>query len=90
MNLAANALEKENIRGEQAAIKKNFEFAQEVRRAWSNSGATLPEELPRVEHISYVRKRLTGKKTKSSINHQDDSSASPQLSLLSQIDAPAK
>ena len=87
MNLAANALEKEEIKGEQAAIRKNLEVAQEVRRAWTNSGATLPEDLPQAEHISHVRKRVTGKKTKSPATLPDCPNASSQPSLLFPSDA---
>lgn len=64
MNLAADALANEGIRGEQAAFNKNLEVARHVRATIRESGGTLPEDLPLEEHIGEVRKRLTGRKTK--------------------------
>ncbi|MDO8297088.1 MAG: hypothetical protein Q7T19_11705 [Caulobacter sp.] len=64
MNLAADILAKENIRSESAAVAKNLEVAQHVRRTIKESGGTLPEHLPLAEPIGEVRKRVTGRKTK--------------------------
>ena len=58
MNLAAEALRKEGVRGEQAAIRKNREIAAEVRRVVIDQTKTLPESLPLVEPIKEVQKRL--------------------------------
>lgn len=58
MNLAAEALRKEGVRGEQAAIRKNKEIAAEVRRVVSDQTKTLPESLPLVEPIKEVQKRV--------------------------------
>jgi DNA-damage-inducible protein D len=65
MNLAADIISKENIRGERAAIDKNLEVAKRVRRTIKDSGGTMPEALPLAEHIADVRKRVTGRRTKS-------------------------
>jgi DNA-damage-inducible protein D len=64
MNLAADAIYNEGVRGEQAAFTKNLEVARHVRRTIKNSGGTLPEHHPLEEHIAEVRKPVTGKKTK--------------------------
>ena len=59
MNLAAEALRNENIRGEQQAIRKNKQVAVEVRRVMIQQGAVPPESLPLApEPISEVRKRV--------------------------------
>ena len=66
MNLAAEILRKDGIRGEQNAIRKNLEVAQEVRKTILQSGGTPPESLPLLEDdIATVRKRVTGRRTKS-------------------------
>jgi DNA-damage-inducible protein D len=44
MNLAAEVIEKEGIRGEQRAIQKNHELATDVRRVMQKGGSTLPEK----------------------------------------------
>jgi len=82
MKLAATAIENENIQGEPAALRKNFEVAQEVRKAWRNSIATPPEDLPKAEHISKVRRRLSGNRQPKTVT-QSDPIAFEQLSLLS-------
>jgi len=65
MNLAADVLANERVRGEQAAFRKNLDVARHVRETIKESGGTLPEHLPlEREHIGEVRKRLTGRKTK--------------------------
>lgn len=61
MNLAADVIERDQVRGEQKAIDTNLAVARRVRKAISDSGATLPEHLPLAEPISEVRKRLSGK-----------------------------
>jgi hypothetical protein len=52
------------INGEIRAIAKNFEIAKKVRETIKESGGVMPEDLPLVEHIAEVRKRITGKRTK--------------------------
>lgn len=58
MNLAADVIERERIKGEQSAINTNLEVAKRVRKAMTDSGATLPENLPLAEPIREVRKRV--------------------------------
>jgi DNA-damage-inducible protein D len=59
MNLAADVIDRENVRGEQAVIRKNRAVGAEVRAAIKNSGGTMPEALPLApEPIAAVRKRL--------------------------------
>ncbi|MGC2200072.1 MAG: hypothetical protein WA633_08000, partial [Stellaceae bacterium] len=64
MNLAADAIANEGVRGEQAAFDKNLEVARHVRHTIKDSGGTLPEYHALEEHIAEVRKRVTGKRTK--------------------------
>lgn len=64
MNLAANVISNEGVKGERAAIQRNLDVARDVRKTIKNSGGTLPEALPLVEHIKIVRKRITGRATK--------------------------
>ncbi len=58
MNLAAETIEKESIRGESRTIRKNMEVAERVRQTMIDSGARPPEELPTAEPIKNVVKRL--------------------------------
>lgn len=64
MNLAADIISKEGIRGEQAAIAKNLSVAEDVRSTIERQGGTLPENLPLQEDIREVRRRVTGRRTK--------------------------
>lgn len=57
MNLAAEKIEKEKIRGETAAIGTNKKIAQRVRQTMLDSGV-VPENLPIEEPIKEVQKRL--------------------------------
>jgi DNA-damage-inducible protein D len=77
MNLAAEVIKKEDIRGEARAIKKNKEVATDVRRVMREQGATLPEDLPLAEPIAQVRRRDRDRKK---ISRSDDSSGPQQLS----------
>ena len=58
MNLAAETIEKESVRGEANVIQKNRQVAQRVRRTMIDSGSRPPEELPIAEPIKSVAKRL--------------------------------
>jgi DNA-damage-inducible protein D len=65
MNLAADVIDREKIKGEQAAIAKNRAVGVKVRDAIRDSGGTMPERLPLApEPISDVRKRIQGSKPK--------------------------
>ncbi|WP_108814960.1 BRO family protein [Loktanella sp. Alg231-35] len=58
MNLAAETIEKESVRGESNAIRKNREVAAKVRQTMLDSGSRPPEDLPAAEPIKEVAKRL--------------------------------
>ncbi len=58
MNLAADVIQKEGIRGEKQAIQKNRELATDVRKVMEGSGATMAENLPLEEPIKDVKKRI--------------------------------
>lgn len=58
MNLAADVIRNEKVKGEQNVISKNKEVGGRVRRAMIDSKATLPENLPLEEPIKEVKKRL--------------------------------
>jgi DNA-damage-inducible protein D len=62
MNLAAETIDKENIRGENNVIRKNREVAQKVRHTMIDSGSNPPEHLPVAEPIREVAKRLKAQK----------------------------
>jgi DNA-damage-inducible protein D len=61
MNLAAEVIHKENVRGEQLAIRRNKEVALHVRDTIKLSGGTMPEKLPLEPPIKEVERRLRGK-----------------------------
>ncbi|QBR71611.1 DNA damage-inducible protein D [Beijerinckiaceae bacterium] len=58
MNLAAEVLKQENVKGEQSAIRTNKSVADRVRKAMKDSGATLPENLPIESPIKELKKRF--------------------------------
>ena len=58
MNLAANVIQKEGIKGEYNVISKNRKIAQDVRKTIKESKGTLPENLPIAEPIRQVEKRV--------------------------------
>ena len=59
MNLAADVIGAENVRGEKQAIDTNLAVAKRVRKTIIDSGARTPERLPLAsEPIAAVRKRL--------------------------------
>lgn len=62
MNLAAETIDKEEIRGEGRAIRKNEEVARKVRQTMIDSGSRPPEELPLAKPIGNVKKRLKSRK----------------------------
>lgn len=61
MNLAADVIDTQRVKGEQAAIDKNLEVGRKVRDTIEKSGATLPEDLKLSEPIATLRKRIAGK-----------------------------
>jgi hypothetical protein len=59
MNLAADVIDNEGIRREQAAIDRNMAVGKEVREAMRKSGARMPEDLPLApDPISVVKRRV--------------------------------
>ncbi|MGH6889698.1 MAG: DNA damage-inducible protein D [Rhizomicrobium sp.] len=71
MNLAADVIEREGVRGQQKAIDKNLAVARRVRQTMIDEGATLPEKLALEAPIKEVaarvkasQKRLRGPRTK--------------------------
>ena len=62
MNLAAETIEKESVRGETKVIQKNKQVAQRVRQTMIDSGSRPPEELPAEEPIKDVKRRVKNQK----------------------------
>jgi DNA-damage-inducible protein D len=63
MNLAAEVITREGIRGEQQAIDTNEMVGARVRKVIQESGSPLPEDLPLEPPIKEVRARVrAGKK----------------------------
>lgn len=59
MNLAADVIANEGVKGQQQAIDRNKSVARQVRQAVINSRGRLPESLPlEAEPIKIVRKRV--------------------------------
>lgn len=58
MNMAADVIKKEGVKGESQVIAKNKKIAQDVRNTMRASGATLPENLPVEEPIRQVERRV--------------------------------
>jgi DNA-damage-inducible protein D len=58
MNLAADVIKNDNVRGEQRAISTNLAVARHVRKTMRDSGATMPENLPLEPPIKEVRRRI--------------------------------
>ena len=46
MNMAADVIKKENIRGAERVIRKNRSIAADVRKLMEQNGSTMPEDLP--------------------------------------------
>ena len=62
MNMAADVIKNEKIRGEANAIAKNKKIAQDVRNTMKTTGATMPEDLLAAEPIRIVEKRVKQQK----------------------------
>ena len=61
MNLAADVIAREAIKGEARAISVNRNLAQSVRKVISDNKGTMPENLPLEPPIAEVRKRVFGR-----------------------------
>lgn len=53
-------LRRENIVGEQKANNTHFDVGKKVRTTIEELGGTMPEDLPKLEHVKNPRKRITG------------------------------
>lgn len=62
MNLAADVITREGVKGEARVIQRNKDIGRHVRKTMVESGATMPENLPLAEPIKNVRKRLKAQK----------------------------
>ena len=62
MNLAAEVIQNEGIRGEAGAISRNKAVAADVRRVITEQRGTLPEDLPLAEPIKELQKRERARK----------------------------
>jgi DNA-damage-inducible protein D len=69
MSQTREKLKKENIKNPRDAMETHEIVGKKVRLAIEDIGGTLPENLPPVEHIKSVEKRL--KKTKSQLVIED-------------------
>ncbi|MER9739926.1 BRO family protein [Mesorhizobium sp. M0187] len=58
MNMAADVIKKEGIKGEYRVIDRNKKIAQDVRKVMRENGSTMPENLPVAEPIRVVEKRV--------------------------------
>jgi DNA-damage-inducible protein D len=61
MNLAADVIRKEKIRGEQLAITRNKQVAARIRNTITQIGGTLPERLPLEIPIKEIENRVRRK-----------------------------
>lgn len=62
MNLAANVIEREAVKGEQRAIDTNRSVGRRVRSVIEQSRGTMPEDLPLAPPIKEVSKRVAAQK----------------------------
>jgi len=60
---AAERLEREKVRGEQAAKETHHKVGAEVRATIKKLGNTVPENLPAEPDIKVIKKQLSAKKT---------------------------
>jgi DNA-damage-inducible protein D len=71
MTQAREKLQKENIKGQEQAIRTHKKVGQEVRDAIKRIGGTLPENIPPAEHIRDVKKRIQSVKPHLQLTAQD-------------------
>jgi DNA-damage-inducible protein D len=62
MNLAAEVIERERIRGERQAIDRNRDVAKDVREVMRRNQSTLPEDLPPEPPIKEIERRVKAKR----------------------------
>jgi hypothetical protein len=72
MNLAAEVITRDKVRGERAVIKRNQSVAHEVRQAVVKSRGRLPEHMPlEPEPIAVVKKRVAAHEKEKAISPPD-------------------
>ncbi|MFA5238737.1 MAG: DNA damage-inducible protein D [Phycisphaerae bacterium] len=71
MTQTREKLQKENIKGQEQAIRTHKKVGQEVRDAIKRIGGTLPENIPPAEHIRDVKKRIKSVKHPLQLAGQD-------------------
>ncbi len=64
MNLAADVIGRENVKGESQVINVNRELGTRVRRVISDSRGTMPEDLPLEPPITEIKKRISARRKK--------------------------
>jgi len=87
MTQTREKLAREGVRAEQQTIKTHEQVGMEVRDAIRRIGGTLPENIPRAEHIKQVEKRVKDSKPKLKLDERD---ASGLLGADAQDKEPAK
>ena len=71
MTQAREKLQKEKIKGQEAAIKTHKRVGREVREAIRRIGGTPPEYIPPAEHIKQVQKRIETVTPRLELENQD-------------------
>ena len=57
-------IKREQIRGQRNATITHYEVGQKVRKTIEEFGGTMPEDLPTVEGVQHIEKRLADKTKK--------------------------
>jgi DNA-damage-inducible protein D len=71
MTQAREKLQKEKIKGQEAAIETHKRVGREVREAIRRIGGTPPEHIPPAEHIKQVEKRIESATPRLELENQD-------------------
>jgi DNA-damage-inducible protein D len=71
MTQAREKLQKEKIKGQEAAIETHKRVGREVREAIRRIGGTPPEHIPPAEHIKQVEKRIEKAAPRLELENQD-------------------
>ena len=64
-------IRRENIQGKYQANKTHYQVGQKVRQTIAELGGTMPEDLPAVESIKEVEKKLLSNTTSDTENKDD-------------------
>lgn len=71
MTQTRDKLARDNIAGQQQAIRTHEQVGKEVRAAIERIGGTLPEQIPPAEHIKEVEKRIKNAVPKMKLDEKD-------------------